>query len=389
MKRILLVSVLLSLLTLHFTSCSKDSPSEPKQEQTLSEKLQEALDNALEASNGIGVSVAVIMPDGDVTLCVSGISHPGTPISTDMLFDMGSAGKNLFAALILKLAEERILSLDDSLFHYLPPFPHVDSTITIRQGLNHTSGLTYFIEHPQSPYQNPFNSNDFEKWWSMEEIFNTLMEEPYFAPGEGWHYSQGGYQLGTLIVEQLTQSTVATEIQERLMGPLDIHGMLLDLSKPIPSNYNIAHQWFDTDDDGEFEDISDRSLNWIISLSRILYYTRAEDFARWIHALYHEKRVLSQSSLDEMLTFISPCPGEPLVAGYGLGVYEMSSEFTQGIRMYGHSGSQWGYTAMGFYLPDYGVSISMLVNVGAQGLADNVINSVWPSFLEVILKHVS
>ncbi|MFQ5864932.1 MAG: serine hydrolase [bacterium] len=100
---------------------------------------------------------------------MSGISHRSTQISSDMLFDMGSTGKNLFATLILNLAQEGLLSLDDSLHQYLPPFPHVDSTITIRQCLTHTSGLYMFVEHLQSPYQNLFNSNDFEKWGTMEE----------------------------------------------------------------------------------------------------------------------------------------------------------------------------------------------------------------------------
>jgi D-alanyl-D-alanine carboxypeptidase len=332
----------------------------------------------------VGVSAALITPDGNRWVGVSGVSQEGVSIAPDMLFDMGSAGKNLFAALMLKLAEEGLLSLDDSLHEYLSPMPHVDPDITIRQGLNHTSGLYMAVEHPAAPFSQRYDGIDFEKWWTIDEIFTTLMDDPYFAPGEGWHYSQAGYQLGTLIVEQVTGMTVAEAIQSRLLDPLGIHGMLLDLTEPTPAEFEIAHNWVDTDGDGDFDDVGDRSRNWINSLSRILYYTRAEDFAMWLHALMRGE-VLEPASLDQMLTFISPTPGEPLVVGYGLGLFEVTPAFVEGQTVWGHGGSIPGYRAFVGHLPDLGITMSVLINSESEeGFGDFI-----TGLLRVILDWAS
>jgi D-alanyl-D-alanine carboxypeptidase len=358
--------------------------TEVQLEPALAERLQETLDSALTASGGKGVSAAVVMPGGEVWTGVSGISEPGVPITPDMLFDMGSAGKNLFAALVLALAEDGLVSLDDSLQEYLPPLPHTDGTITLRQCLNHTSGLYMEVEHPDSPFRQPYDSIDFEKWWTIDEIFTTLMEDPYFSPGESWHYSQAGYQLGTLIVEQVTGSTVPEQIQLRLLDPLNIHGMLLDLSEPIPSDFDIAHNWVDTDGNGTAEDVAARSRNWINSLSRILFYTTAEDFARWLHGLM-QGAVLDQASLDEMITFVFPTPGEPMLAGYGLGILEPAPGLLHEERMWGHSGSIDGYRAVAMYLPKYHLTVSMLINF--DGDEEEI--SIFGELISMLVDHVS
>ncbi len=64
-----------------------------------------------------------------------------------MLFAIGSITKNVVAALVLQLADEGVLTLNDSLYRWLPTYPFVDSTITVRQLLNHTSGLYMFWDN--------------------------------------------------------------------------------------------------------------------------------------------------------------------------------------------------------------------------------------------------
>jgi D-alanyl-D-alanine carboxypeptidase len=230
--------------------------------------------------------------------------------------------------------------------------------------LNHTSGLANMVEHPDSPFRRPYNEIDFERWWTIDEIFTELGSAPYFAPGEGWHYSQAGYQISTLIVEEVTGSTMAEQIQSRLLDPLGIQGMILDFSKPVPSDVTIAHNWVDTEGDGSPEDVSDRSRNWIASLSRILYYTRAEDFARWGHALFTGE-VLEPSSVSQMLTFVRPDDygnEPPIFSGYGLGVLEWIPQILHGEYGYGHSGSIPGYRAFLAHLPEHDLTIVVLSN---------------------------
>ncbi|MFN2145559.1 MAG: serine hydrolase domain-containing protein, partial [Anaerolineales bacterium] len=307
--------------------------------------------------------------------------HPVTP---DMVFDMGSAGKTLAAALMLDLAEEGLIDLDDPIDAYIDPPPGVDGSIPTRTLLNHTSGLANPVEHPDSPFRIPYHLIDFERWWEIDELFTELGAAPYFQPGEGWHYSQAGYQVATLIVEDVTGRTMAENIQSRLLDPLEIHGMMLDFSQPLPERIVIAHNWVDLKGYGIPEDVSDRSRSWIASFSRILTYTTAEDFARWGQALY-TGQVLEPESLNEMLDFVEITDfgsEPPIFTGYGLGVVEWIPEMLNGHYGYGHSGSIPGYRAFMAYLPESGLTIAVLSNTDKEGELGVLINAL----LEVALS---
>jgi D-alanyl-D-alanine carboxypeptidase len=346
-----------ALFLLMSASPAAPSDSLPPVEPDVAGKLQAAVDSALVATGTMGVSVAVVMSDGKLWTGVSGLSHPGAPVTTDMLFDMGSIGKNLMAALVLDLVDDGLLSLGDPISRYLPPYPNVDGQITIRQLLNHTSGLYMWVEHPDSPINSPFDQIDFEKWWTVEEMFSKLGGTPYFAPGEGWHYTQAGYQLAGKIVEQVTGSSAPVEIQKRLLDPLDIHGMVLDMKEPVPPRYRIAHPWYDTDGDGTPEDIFSKSRNWINSLSGIYYFTTMESLVRWLRGLY-DGEVLSAAALGEMLDFYGPLPAEGL-AGYGLG----TEHFVMGpVDMRGHKGSIFGYRTGVYHLTQFDITVALAIN---------------------------
>ena len=110
----------------------------------IEDRLQQVLDHGIRKYEARGVSAAVIFPDGKIWTGTSGISHGTVPIEPDMLFMIGSITKNVVAALTLQLVEEGLLSLDDPLSKWLPEYPHVDSTASLRQLLNHTSGIYMF-----------------------------------------------------------------------------------------------------------------------------------------------------------------------------------------------------------------------------------------------------
>jgi CubicO group peptidase (beta-lactamase class C family) len=160
-----------------------------------------------------------------------------------------------------------------------------------------------------------------------------------------------------LIVEKVTKSTAPMEIQKRLLDPLGIDGMLLDMKEPVAPQYRIAHAWFDADGDGTPDDISGRSRNWINSLSGIYYFTTMESLARWLRGLYDGK-VLSQASLDEMLDFYGPLPEEGL-AGYGLGTEHF---FMGPVEMWGHKGSIYGYRTGVYHLPQFNITVALSIN---------------------------
>jgi CubicO group peptidase (beta-lactamase class C family) len=281
-----------------------------------------------------------------------------------MLFDMGSTGKMLAGPLMVKLVEDGLISLDDPIREYLPDFPYADGAITIRQLLNHTSGLYMMVNSPDGPFRKPYAEIDHDKWWTIDEIFTILGGESYHAPGEGYCYTQAGYQISTLIVEEVTGSSMAEQIQTRLLDPLGIDGMNLDFSRPAPLSFEIAHPWFDLDNDGDYDDIHNFSRNWIASLSRIHYYTQAEDFAIWGHALFTGE-VLSKDSMDLLLDLYRTddwCGDAAFLVGYGMGIQDYNPGLTHGQPAWGHLGSIQGYRAYLAHLHQHDTTIVIMTN---------------------------
>jgi D-alanyl-D-alanine carboxypeptidase len=374
-KRIKSILLMALLWIFGFISFSQKSPVFP--EIPFSDLLQDVIDSELESNNGTGVSVAVVIP-GYKTWCgISGMSDPSASqtVQSDMLFGIASIGKNYVAALVLQLAEEGQLNLEDTVDNWLPSFPNIENTITVRQLLNHTSGIFDFVKHPKSPYAISFESLDFSKSWTTEEVIKELVSEPYFPPGEGWHYSTTNYTLLRMIVERITQSELSFELRKRFLNPLNLdHTVFIDANDPFPEDLKIAHNWFDVDGDGNLEDISDKPKEWLSIVPHLTYAT-AEDLARWSDALFRT-RVISESSLDLMLDFHRPTPGEPC-SGYGLGVWEWKNELLNGVQAWGHGGWGFGWIAALIYFPENKISMAILMNDNNERCLISIGTSLW------------
>jgi D-alanyl-D-alanine carboxypeptidase len=378
-KRTLPAMAVLVLLALKFTACSK-APSEPQDEPTLADELQAALDAGVKSFKGKGVSAAVIMPDGSTWVGTSGVSFGTTPITRDMRFAAGSIGKIFTATTILQLAEEGKLTLDDSLYEWLPPLPYVDSTITIRQLLNHTSGLDD-IADTHDWWQAIFA--DPSRVWTPEETVRTFNREPLFPKGTGWNYSTTGYALLRTIIEEIIGKEISTVNQERFWVPLGLDHSFTSMGSALPPD--IAHSWYDLDGDGTYDDFSTWPRTAFVSGIGGEVWSNAEDLAKWARALFYDKTVLSQASLDQMLTFHSPCTGEEyVVAGYGLGAVKFNPQLFDGLYAIGHSGNAPGYAAASVYLPNYDVCIGLVDNTEeGESVAVSITN-----MLNAITSHL-
>ena len=337
------------------------------------EILQRAMDAYLKDSGLVGVSAAVIFPDGTMWKGATGISHPGVPLTTDMLFDIASVAKQFQAVLALKLAEEGAMALDDPLEKWFPPYPQVDGKITIRQLLSMTSGIDDFVADPKSPWGAGYQNIEFEKIWTLDEILG-LVGEPNFNPGEASSYSNTNYVVLKHVIEKAARTKQTILCEERLLKPYRLDHTLVDFSKPVPANRPIAHGWLDARGDGNLVDVSGHSLNWAISIAPMLVYSTPADLVKWVDALFHKKTVLSEESLKAMLTFSGPVRGEPLMKGYGLGVADINVGALlpkwEGLRCYGHLGNQIGYSTFAAYFPDHGLSLAMTFSRGCDQDAD-------------------
>lgn len=345
------ITFLLAVSLHYLASCS------PTPELSFEDRLQALLDREIRAGDTKGVSAAVMFPDGTIWTGVSGISHDTVAISPDMLFAIGSITKNMVAALTLKLVEESVLSLDDPLSKWLPKYAYVDSTITIRQLLNHTSGLYMFWENQQIWDD---LKKDRSKVWTPDEVLSYI-KAPYFTPGEGWRYSNTNYLLLAMVITRATGSNLSSEFKQHFWQPLGIDDMFLSQEENIPSNQ--AHVYGDNFQFGEkVRDITflPRASHESITYGSSGIFTSAASLARWSQALFGG-RVLQPQSLESMMQAVEFRPVANMRA-YGLGVQVFPRSFASGKYAIGHGGGNIGTATYMVHLPEYRISVVVMVN---------------------------
>jgi len=237
----------------------------------------------------------------------------------------------------------------------LPAFPNIDSTITLKQLLNHTSGVYDFTKNPI--WEDRVLA-DMNRIWSPEETISAFVLTPLFAPGAGYQYSNTNYLLVGMIIKQATHSQISTQLRKRILNPLGLTHTFFSVEEQIGGT--LAHRWGDTNDDGQLEDLSSYPRN---SYDSMLWtcgamYSTAEDIVKYSQALFN-CRLFSQQSLNQMLTWI-PYVHNPAL-GYGFGILILP-DFVMGVRGFGHDGTVMGYKARWVHLPDQGVHIAVLLN---------------------------
>ncbi len=386
--QLLLLGVLFNL-----THCSP-SPRTLREQEALprlpfAQELQGALDRALQSGqrdHDLGLSAAVLVPGYETWTGVSGNSQPGVPITRDMLFDAGSVMKNFEAALALKLAEQGVLNLDGPLSMWLPAYRNVDSEITLRQLLNHTSGVFNVFENPDFPWVGP--GVDYARSWRLEEVLDSFVLEPYGPPGFAQHYSNTNYLLLTAVLEQATGASVPAEVGRYFLDPLNLEHTFITMGEPLPARFPAAHPWIDVDRDGDLDDLAGIPITWIATLTHPVIFTTAEDLVRWMQALYYDRSVLNAGSLKEMLTYPETTLGDPDGGRFGLGVVDFTERLE--VPVIGHAGSALGYSAAALYLPEYGTSMAWLLNTGEgpPDLAAAIMGHTWSSLSEVLRNHL-
>jgi D-alanyl-D-alanine carboxypeptidase len=303
------------------------------------------------------------------------------PIELDMLFDVASVGKTFTAALVLQLAEEGKLALDDPLHKWLPEFPHIDHNASIRQLLNHTSGISHFSKNQQY-WRAVFADPD--SLWAPEDVL-ALVPEPRFPPGGGWNYSSTNYVLLGMIVERAESLTLGEQLRARLLVPLKLTGAFTSIGDGGQGSQVFAHGHFDLDGDGDLDDMGSVSRNSFFSSVSAAgpVVSTAKDLAQWAEYLYGG-RILRRESRDEMTDFYRPTPGEPFISGYGLGTAEIQADFLDGERVWGHLGWNPGYMTAMLYFPDRSVSLVVLINDNNEKCISSVVAGLW----SVVKDHI-
>jgi len=379
MKHYSIISFFVLLFILSSSSFAQFDP-------TLAEDLQDTLENVCSSMNIKGASTAIVMPDQEIWTGVYGISHDTVKIKPDMLFGIASITKNYTAPLILKLAEEGILTLEDSLHEWLPTYDNIDSTITIMQLLNMTSGLYDFVNDNPNFY-NILTSN-LSKFWTQEEILTSLVGPPIHPPGTPWRYTTTNYNLLGMIISEATGSSVSSELRNRFLDPRSLNNTFLPPEDTLIGE--IAHPWHGYSTLLNYSFIYDTACYSLFWTGGSMFST-AKEVALWSHDLFGGA-VLNANYTNQMVTFDTVnVPGySPAINGYGLGAWRYNM---LGRQMPGGVGISFGYIDLVVYIPDDNISIAVLLNERryAGTFEDQFRNalSVLYALLSTVIDYVS
>jgi D-alanyl-D-alanine carboxypeptidase len=331
-------------------------------DSTWANKFQMALDSTMVATNSKGASVAVYSPEYGMWTGVSGISQPGVRVNAGMRFGVGSNTKLFIAVTMVKLQEEGLLTLDDHLYQWLPSFPHVDSSITIRQLLKHESGLfDYWNDNPSLITQ---AWPDTGRFWTPQEIIGSI-GQPHFAPGNGYSYSNTNYVLAGMIIEAATGQTWIQILHDIVFDPLSLDSTFVGAFEP--RNGPCSAEW------DYFGGVLVTNVPMTAEYSQAnacgAILATASEMVQWYNALF-SGYILSDSSLQMVLS-LDPS------SMYGLGIG--GGPLNQGF--YSHTGAVFGFISMILYDIQKQAIICMLFNNRDTDL-NSVINALMTVFYD-------
>ncbi len=342
---------ILALLTLAAASCGKE-PTAPIVEPPPTLTPEAELANRLQQgwatlTPGLrGVSVAVLTRDDKLYTATVGASAPwvnSPPLSATHRFRVASVSKSFMAALILKLAEEGRLELDDKVTEHWPDCPVPNSgSITLRQLLSHTAGVFDHL-NANTFWNDP--ANTATKVWTLEEILGFAARNgPLFAPGTSYAYSNTGICVLGGVVERILGMSYGTAVAQRLAGPMGLTSTVYDDFST--ANAKIPHL---------AESAAAYSYHASAACAAGAMVSSPTDMARFGRLVYGG-RFLGASSTGDMTRNLGKAVGGQ---DYGLGTRLWTR---YGTSYHGHTGSLMDYRTILMYVPAGDLTIAMAAN---------------------------
>ncbi|PFN00561.1 serine hydrolase domain-containing protein [Bacillus cereus] len=289
------------------------------------------------------------------------------PVEPNFSFRIGSITKTFTASVILQLAEEKQLNLDDSVEKWLPGVVQGNgydgNKITIRQLLNHTSGIAAYtdldmrdITLPQNPY----------RYYTADELISLgLTKPPVFAPGEGWDYSNTNTVLAGQIIQKVTGDTYAEQIRKRFIEPLGLkETFVMETNPHIPGEHATG---YNMDRSGHLYDLTEINQSWANAAGNMV--SSVKDLTTFFSALLGGK-LLNQEMMNQMLTTVDSPIGK-----VGLGIYEEKTP--DGQSYWGHAGGTFGFESrVGGPLGGEHILVTSINAVGPEVIAgrDKIFN---------------
>jgi D-alanyl-D-alanine carboxypeptidase len=313
--------------------------------------LQEVLDDyVIEHGLAPSISAAVIVPGVGTWSGASGLAdiEEAVPATPDTVYAIGSVTKPFVAALILRLAEDGYLNLDDPAATHLGPISASKSNgATVRHLLRMRSGIDSYTDHEEFWEDRP---------WSVAEVLE-LVGEPHFAPGEQFEYSNTNYLMLGLIAEVVTGGPLGQLLHEYFLDRYGLtrtyYGASETVSEPLARGYTGSstelHHLYDGSGQLPNANVASGALGAGSMAST------ASEVARWAYWLYSGD-VLAPESQLEMLDFTA-------TVDYGLGVSRFVLPGTG--EVIGHTSQAipgFGFDSAAYFERDSGIVVVILAN---------------------------
>ncbi len=334
--------VFLSLLitfSIILSSCAGTSMLSPEQ----------SIDNIMSEYNSPdvpGASVLVMKNDTVIFKKAYGSANldEQRAVTTNTNFRLASVTKEFTAMCILLLQEQGKLSFDDKIFKFFPDFPLYGKDITVKNLLNHTSGLVDYEEFvPDSQTYQVLDKDCLE----LLKKTDTL----YFPPGTKYQYSNTGYAFLALIVEKVSGQRFADFVKENIFNKVGMPASVaFEKGISIVPNRAYGHSltngtWIQTDQSNTSAVLGDGGI-----------YSNVEEMAAWISALWNYKLISLQT---QQLAWSNAILNDGTPINYGMGWH---LETYHNIRHPHHGGSTRGFRNHILVFPEQKLMVVVLTN---------------------------
>ena len=323
-------------------------------------------EDAIKSDSTIGLSIAVA--EGDELLYSRGHGLANVELESAAtaatVYRIGSITKQFTAAAVLLLAEAGKLELDDPLSKHLPDLPIRQQEVTIRNLLQHTSGVKSFTELPS--YRGLMQRDV-----SHDDILARIAGLPLqFEPGEQYRYSNSGFYLLGIVIEKASGRSYEDFLQHHIFTPLEMDHTYYDRgAKIIPGRAQGYTRW-----GGVLRNARYLSMTQPFAAGALA--STAEDLVLWQRALVNH-RLLSEESFRQMTTPGALANGKPIEYGLGTLLRKRGGRLT-----IGHGGGINGFRSSLVYYPETKHTIVVLAN-SEGSTPDRIARQV----AEVLLKR--